>query len=88
MFGCQNFFEFREHVGGSFSTLVHKDDVTRVKNEIIQQIEQSKDNIDYVKYRIVRRDGVIREIEDIGHKRFIENGVPMFYVYLADVTDG
>ena len=88
MFGCQNFLDFREYVRGSFSTLVYKDDIDRVKNEIIQQIEQSKDRIDYVKYRIVRRDGVIREIEDIGHKRFIENGVPVFYVYLADVTDG
>ena len=87
IFGCLNYTDFYNFVGGSFKTMVHPDDIERVENEIEKQIHDSEDNIDRVKYRIIRKDGEIRMIDDIGRKMFTENGRSVFYVCIADITD-
>ena len=44
---------------------------------------------DYIKYRIIRKDGSVRWIEDFGHMEnaglMAENGY--YYVFIADITD-
>ncbi|MDO4493946.1 MAG: transporter substrate-binding domain-containing protein [Clostridia bacterium] len=87
LFGCQNHGEFIDYVGGSFRNMVHPDDLARVETEIAAQTEGSETAVDRVRYRIVRKDGAVRMVDDIGHKAFVENGVPVFYVGLADITD-
>ncbi len=87
IFGCRNYMEFYKYVGGSFRTMVHPDDIECVENEIAEQIRNSEDSIDRVRYRIVRRDGAVRMIDDIGRKVFTENGSSVFYVCIVDVTD-
>ena len=86
MFGCKTKEEFMMHVGGSFKTLVHPDDIDRVERDIISQQNSVDDGVDYVSYRITRADGVVRDAIDIGCKIF--NGHEfVFYVYIVDVTD-
>ncbi|MGN0996928.1 MAG: ATP-binding protein [Candidatus Ventricola sp.] len=87
LFGCRNYMEFYQFVGGSFKTMVHPEDIEDVERDIATQIYNSEDFIDRVKYRIVRRDGAVRRIDDIGRKAFTENGRPVFYVCMVDVTD-
>ena len=67
--------------------MVHPDDIERAENEIANQIYASEDCLDRVKYRIIRKDGAVRIIDDIGRKVFTENGSSVFYVCIADVTD-
>lgn len=61
------------------------------KNEVEQaigeQILRSEDSIDRVTYRIVRKDGAVRVIDDIGRKVITENGNSVFYVCMVDITD-
>lgn len=86
IFGCKTKDEFMKHVGGSFKTLVHPDDIDRVERDIISQQNSVDDGVDYVSYRITRADGVVRDAIDIGCKIF--NGHEfVFYVYIVDVTD-
>ena len=86
MFGCKTKDEFMKHVGGSFKTLVHPDDIDRVERDIISQQNSVDDGVDYVSYRITRADGVVRDAIDIGCQIF--NGHEfVFYVYIVDVTD-
>ena len=86
IFGCDTKSEFMELVGGSFKGIVHPDDLDAIEDEIVRQQKASDKALDYIAYRIIRRDGKVREAVDIGYKVF--NGEEwLFYVYIADVTD-
>lgn len=87
LFGCESFLEFKDYVGNSFRKMIHKDDIKRVENEINNQVDNSDLRVDRVKYRIIRKDGSVRMVDDIGRKIFAENGVPVFFAYIVDITD-
>lgn len=87
IFGCSSYMEFSKYVGGSFRTMVHPDDLQQVEEKIAKQIHDSEDSLDRVGYRIVRKDGAVRMVEDIGRNVFTENGSSVFYVCIVDVTD-
>ena len=89
MFGCRTATEFKELTGNSFPGLVHPEDVKRVQWEIHSQVKESDRNMDYIRYRIIRKDGEIRWIDDVGHLETSEyiDGPSMFYVFIQDVTD-
>ena len=89
MFGCKDIYDFREHVNKSFRGLVYEEDVNRVEWEIEQQQKSSDRNLDFIRYRIKRKDGEIRWIEDVGYLETSNNEeVPeMFYVFVWDITD-
>ncbi len=86
IFGCKTKDEFMELVGGSFSTLVHPDDIERVEHDIVRQQNAVDDGVDCVDFRITRADGEVRKIIDIGCKIFDGTDF-VFYVYIADITD-
>ncbi len=89
LFGCQTMEEFEELTGNTFKGIVHPDDLERVEWEIEQQIENSDRNMDYISYRIIRADGEVRWLDDIGHLEVSEDGSDpeFFYVFVADITD-
>lgn len=89
IYGCDSIEEFMKFVNFSFKGMVHKDDLNRVECEIQEQIQASENNMDYIKYRIVRKDGEIRWIDDCGHLEEAGNGGDgqLFYVFISDVTD-
>ena len=88
IFGCDSIEEFREYVGNTFIGMVHPDDRERIEQEIWGQVESSEWKIDYIKYRILRKDGTIGYVSDFGH---LEDGQgeseAIFQVFLLDVTD-
>lgn len=89
LFGCRTSAEFKELTGNTFPGMVHPDDIKRVEWEIKSQIEETDRNMDYVRYRIIRKDGEIRWVDDVGHLETSEyiDGPKMFYVFIADITD-
>ena len=89
LFGCQSMDEWMELVGGSFRGIVHPEDLNRVEWEIQNQIQQSDGAMDYVTYRIVRKDGEIRWVDDCGHLGTSRLGEEqrIFYVFMKDITD-
>ena len=52
------------------------------------QIQHSDRNMDYVQYRIIRKDGEIRWVDDWGHLETSKYGEEnrLFYVFLKDIT--
>ena len=64
LFKCGTMKEFREWTGNSFRGLVHPDDLDAVEESIEQQIAGSQNDLDYVEYRITRKDGEVRWVED------------------------
>lgn len=87
IFQCATMSEFRELTGNSFKGIVHADDLDRVEDSIKKQIAASRYDLDYVEYRIRRRDGEIRWIEDYGHFVKSESNGDIFYVFIGDATE-
>lgn len=89
MFGCETMDEFRTLVKNSFQGLVHPEDLERVQWEIHEQVKHSDTKMDYICYRIIRKDGSIRWIDDIGHLEDTDSSedTKLFYVFISDITD-
>lgn len=89
IYGCQTMDEFRELVDNSFRGMVHPEDRNRVEWEIQQQVQQSDKSMEFIIYRIIRKDGEIRWIDDCGHMEDEDSGADakLFYVFISDVTD-
>ena len=89
LLGCRTLTEFKEQTGYTFNGFVHPEDLKRVEWEINSQIEETDRNMDYIRYRVVQKDGSIRWVDDVGHLETSEyiNGPKMFYVFISDITD-
>ncbi len=89
IYGCDTVEEFREFVGNSFRGMVYPEDFDLIQESIENQIaeEENANKMDYVDYRIPRKDGEIRWVSDYGHLANIPGIGNVFYVFIADVTD-
>lgn len=88
IFGCKDLEEFRKHTGFTFPGMVHPDDIEATEKSIEQQIFTSDGNgLDYVEYRIVRKDGEVRWIEDYGYFVHTDLYGDIFYVFIEDATE-
>lgn len=87
IFQCDTWDQFQDMTHGSFRGLVFPDDLEEVEESIKRQIAESQYDLDYVEYRITRRDGTIGWIEDYGHFVHGETVGDFFYVFLGDATE-
>ena len=88
MFGCDTEEEFRQLTGFTFPGLVHPEDFAKIQASIDDQIADKKNNnLDYVEYRIVRRDGTVRWVDDYGHFTHLPGYGDVYYVFIGDITD-
>ena len=87
LFRCDTMEQFRSHIGNSFKGIVHPDDLERVESHIDKQITDDLQELDYVEYRIVRKDGSICWVEDFGHLVHDEEEGDLFYVFVSDITE-
>ena len=87
IFGCDSWDQFQTLTGGTFRGLVHPEDLDAVEESIKQQINSNHHDLDYVEYRITRRDGSVAWIEDYGHLVRGEAAGNFFYVFLGDATE-
>jgi len=85
--GCDSGEDFIEYTSGSFRGIVHPDDLERVEREIEKQIEKNSDAFDFVRYRIIRKDGEIRWVSDYGHLVHSAAYGDVYYVFVADDTE-
>lgn len=87
IFQCETMQELREMTGNSFRGIVHPDDLEAVEESIKEQITHSQYDLDYVEYRIIRKDGAIRWLDDYGHFVHSEAVGDVFYVFVGDATE-
>ncbi len=84
---CDDWAQFQALTGGVFRGLVHPEDLQEVERSIERQIASSRYDLDYVEYRVLRRDGTVGWIEDYGHFVHGESVGDFFYVFLGDATE-
>ena len=85
MYGCEDFEDFLKYVGGSFRGMVHPDDFHKIQNQIQAQTIFGEQRHDYVRYRIITKQGTVRYVEDFGHLLHSVDGKSFFYVFIVDV---
>ncbi|MDO4805086.1 MAG: GGDEF and EAL domain-containing protein [Lachnospiraceae bacterium] len=85
LYGCSDFEDFLEYTDGSFKGMVYEEDLQKVEDLITVQTAYGDMRHDYVRYRIVTKQGVIRYVEDFGHLLHSAKGKSFFYVYIVDV---
>ena len=88
MYGCDTEEDFRELTGYTFKGMVHPDDYESIDQSIEEQIHnQDTANRDHVEYRIIRKDGSIRWVDDYGHFAQFPGYGDVFYVFISDITE-
>ena len=84
IFECETVEEFTELTNGSFSRMVHPEDYPEVRRSIVEQISESDEKMDYVKYRIITKRGSIKYVHDYGRLVHNNTDVDLFYVFIVE----
>ena len=87
IFGCHNLDEFKKLTNNSFKGMIYQEDYSAIKKTIKKQIANNVDKLDYVEYRIVRKDGQIRFVDDYGHYTTTDAYGGIYYVFISDITE-
>ena len=87
LFGCSDYDDFKAHTGNTFKGMLHPEDYEKVNSSVNDQIRANNTNIDHVEYRIIRKDGAVRWIDDYGHYTETDNYGGIYYVFIADITE-
>ena len=87
IYGCSDLEEFKALTGYRFRGMVHPDDYNNISSAIVRQIGSSKDNMDHAEYRIIRKDGEIRWVDDYGHYTQTEAYGGVNVVFISDITE-
>ena len=86
IFGCTTEDEFRALTGNTFKGMLHPDDYESVSKSIEEQIRGDEAQMDYTEYRIIRRDGAVRWVDDYGHYTHTDAYGGIYYVFISDIT--
>ena len=87
IFGCKDLSEFKELTGFTFRGMLHPEDYEAISASIIEQIEADENQMDYCEYRIIRKDGVVRWVDDYGHFTETQAYGGVYYVFISDITE-
>ena len=87
IFGCRDLDDFKALTGYTFKGMLHPDDYDSISKSIVEQIGGSKEGSDHVEYRIVRKDGEVRWVDDYGHYTESSEYGGVYYVFISDITE-
>ena len=87
IYGCTDLEDFKEYTGFTFKGMTHPDDYQKICDSIVSQISSSKNRMDYIEYRIIRKDGAVRWVDDYGHYAETEAYGGIYVVFISDITN-
>ena len=87
IFGCETREEFLSLTGGTFLGMVHPGDRDAIEASIVEQVQESKRNLDHVEYRITRKDGAVRWVDDYGRLVRTKDAGDVYFVLVRDITE-
>ena len=88
IYGCADLEEFKELTGYTFEGMVYPEDFEKIQSMIDAQIDDEEgDSMDHVQYRIIRKDGQIRWVDDFGHFSHSPEYGDVYYVFISDITE-
>ncbi len=87
IFGCGSREEFEALTGNTFRGMVYQEDYAGIEESIERQVGESGRMLDYVEYRIRRKDGTIRWVDDSGRLVKTNGHGDVYYVLIRDITE-
>lgn len=87
LFGCDSFEDFLDFTGGTFKGMIHPDDFLKIENQIEAQTKFVEQRHDYVRYRVITKQGETKYIEDFGHLLHSADGKSYYFVFIVDVDE-
>ena len=87
IYGCDGPEDFKRLTGFTFRGMVHPEDYAAVSASIAAQIADRADHMDYSEYRIIRKDGAVRWVDDYGHYVVTESYGGIYTVFISDITE-
>ncbi|MBR1647278.1 MAG: response regulator [Selenomonadaceae bacterium] len=88
IYGCKDLAEFKALTGYTFAGMVYPKDFIKIQKSINEQIlNPDNENLDHVEYRITRKDGAIRWVDDYGQLSTFPEYGDAFYVFISDITE-
>ena len=87
IFGCDGLEDFKALTGFTFKGMVYPADYAVIAASIKKQIGSREDKSDHVEYRITRKDGTIRWVDDYGHYSETAEYGGIYYVFVSDITE-
>ena len=87
IYGCRDLDEFKEHTGYTFRGMVHPEDYQKISDSIVKQVDANDNLMDYAEYRIIRKDGAVRWVDDYGHFAETASYGGIYVVFISDITD-
>ena len=87
LFGCDDLEDFKNLSGYTFRGMIHPEDYDEVEASIWEQCAAGDDSMDHVEFRIIRKDGSVRWVDDYGHYTQTEAYGGIFYVFISDITE-
>lgn len=87
LFGCEDLEDFKKLTGFTFRGMVHPEDYDAISLSIVEQISKNEDHMDYAVYRIIRKDGAVRWLDDYGHYVETEEYGGVYTVFVSDITE-
>ena len=87
IFGCADLEEFKALTGFTFKGMVHPEDYDQISVSIADQIGTREDQMDHAEYRIIRKDGAIRWVDDYGHYTDTKTYGGVYVVFISDITE-
>ncbi|MBR0405342.1 MAG: response regulator [Eggerthellaceae bacterium] len=87
IYGCADEDEFRELTGYTFRGMVHPEDYDSISESITHQVNGVFGKMDHAEYRIIRKDGAVRWVDDYGHYTRAEAYGGIYVVFISDITE-
>ena len=87
IFGCETLDEFRELTGFTFPGMIYPEDYAQIADTILRPEVQSEEQLKHLEYRIVRKDGALRWVDDYGHYTETDAYGGINYVFVSDITE-
>ncbi|MCR5586808.1 MAG: response regulator [Lachnospiraceae bacterium] len=86
IYGCESEDEFKELTGNLFKNMIYEEDYARIRSKLDTQMSSDSKHMGHVEYRIRRKDGEIRWIDDYGHLTTTLEYGDIFCVFISDIT--
>jgi len=85
LFGCSDIDELRELTNNSFIGMVYPDDREEMENTIKEYNSDIRKPHNYIRYRIITKQGTYRYVEDFGHRLQSSDGKMYCYVFISGI---
>ncbi len=87
LMGCDSLADFIEFTDFNLRRMVHPEDQSTLFSPDRKRDKSSRQEADYLEYRIIRKDGQVRWVDEYSYFVRSEVHKDLFYVFVSDTTE-